>query len=177
MKTRPWRSAGKRQRRGIIGSLGQRPRNRSNLPSASPAGTGRFTPRSRWVKERTSGSSRPQFARQLPHHFHACRAAIIGRLLRRKFVADRNTSLPDFFQLRIIDSDRGEPIPIPLLAGAAGETFDGVRDLFACPFHRSKKNIPRVGIGQGGKRAVVAALCRRVSWRATIERRCYSRFR
>ena len=62
----------------------------------------------------------------------------VRRLLRWEFVRQREGALPDFFQLRIVDANRGEPVPIPLIAGARHETLESIRDLFACPFHRWK---------------------------------------
>ena len=59
-------------------------------------------------------------------------AAIIARINRRKLCWQIDYLFPDRFQLRIIEPDGSEPIPIPLFPGSANECFNGVRHFLSC---------------------------------------------
>src|SRR2546423_2314466 len=94
----------------------------------------RFSRKSKeWERRSDAGA---QTFSQLAHFFHPGRAAVIGYFLRRKFIADGDAALPDFFQFRIIDANRNKTVPLPLILAPTDEIVDGFRDLFGCPFHR-----------------------------------------
>src|SRR5205085_3732376 len=112
-----------------------------------------------------SGGARVKLVRQLAHHFHAGRAAIVAHLFRRKFVPHRDAALPDLLQLGIVDANGGEPIPVPLLAGAVNETFDGLRDLLACPLHELKL-CRAPGPGQGERKTAATKRTWRCRWQS-----------